>query len=127
MADLTQTASTGENDETAGALVITPITQLVALVAQSLPDAQQISVTAIDIHAPTSSRLAPNHSVAKFTDLLNEGKELPAIVLFYDETTHRYYVGDGWERVEAARRLIASPGPFLAEDLKGGLVAAAAA
>ena len=45
-----------------------------------------------------------------------------------------YYLGDGrvrgvllwnvWEQVDAARRLIAEPGPFRAQDLLGRLPAA---
>ena len=64
---------------------------------------QQLRIGAIELDGEVQSRIRHNpDAIREFSEAMVQGKPFPPVVVFYDGD--RYWCGDGFHRVKAARR-----------------------
>lgn len=66
---------------------------------------RSIALAAINFDATTQARHGTDEAtVAEYALAMAAGREFPAVTLFQDGPTRRFWIGDGWHRLLAAQR-----------------------
>lgn len=82
-----------------------------------------VSLQAIEFDTRTQTRaVIDDAAVSAYAEAMAGGREFPPVTLFLDGPTRRHFIGDGWHRLLAARRLNVPSFPANVEN--GGLPAA---
>ena len=70
----------------------------------SIPEDRKVALSAISFDANIQIRASISKStVAEYAERMSEGERFPSVQLFADGD--RYFIGDGWHRLEAAKKL----------------------
>ena len=75
-----------------------------AVTCESIPEGRKVALSAINFDAQIQVRAGISETtVAEYAERMSEGERFPPVQLFADGD--RYFIGDGWHRLGAAKKL----------------------